>query len=318
MGTLSKRKGVRDGGERDVEAVLDELYTTPPADFVARREELAAAAKAAGHADDARRIHASRRPTLAAWAANLLLRSQPKESQQFLELGQALREAYRTLDATGITELSEQRRRIVAALSRQTAQLAREAGHRLSDPVQQDVESTLRAVLTDPDAADRWAGGRLEGALTPPSDFPGTAPPTGAPQKPRRETAPEPSARTQAKARTRAKDDLAERRHQREERLDHARGAAEEAAHRLRAAGTEQADAEAAWQGARDRHAQAQQQMSAAEQQLQQAREELQRADREQQEAEERSHAAADAHARAQHEAREAEQEVKRLTAHSR
>ncbi|MET8538709.1 hypothetical protein ABZV67_45435 [Streptomyces sp. NPDC005065] len=312
MGTLSKRKGVPDGGERDVEAVLDELYTTPPADFVARREELAAAAKAAGHADDARRLHASRRPTLAAWAANLLLRSQPEESQQFLELGQALREAYRTLDATGINELSEQRRRIVAALSRQAAQLAREAGHRLSDPVQQDVESTLRAVLTDRDAADRWVGGRLEGALTPPSDFPGTAPPTGAPQKPRRETAPGPSART------RAKDDLAERRHQRQERLDHARSAAEEAAHRLRAAGTEQADAEAAWQGARDRHAQAQQQMSAAEQQLQQAREEVQRADREQQEAEERSHAAADAHARAQHESREAVQEVKRLTAHSR
>ncbi|SOF02432.1 hypothetical protein SAMN05446589_9584 [Streptomyces sp. OV198] len=312
MGTLSKRKGVQDGRERDVEAVLDELYTTPPSDFVDRREELAAAAKAAGHADDARRIHAARRPTLAAWAANLLLRSQPQESQRFLELGQALREAYRTLDAAGITELSEQRRTIVAALSRQAAQLAREAGHRLSDPVQQDVESTLRAVLTDPGAADRWAGGRLEGALTPPSDLPGTALPTGAPQKPSRETAPEPSERT------RAKDELAERRRQREERLDHARGAAEEAAQRLHDACTEQADAEAARQRARDRHDQAQQQLSAAEQQLQQAREELQRAGQEQQEAEERSHAAADAHARAQHDAREAEQEVKRLAARSR
>lgn len=164
MGTVSRRKRVRDGGERDVEAVLDELYITPPADFVARREELAAAAKAAGHADDARRIHAAHRPTLAAWAANLLLRSQPEESRRFLELGHALREAYRTLDAAGINELSEQRRRIVTALSRQTARLAEEAGHRLSDPVQQDVESTLRAVLTDPDAAERWAGGRLEGA----------------------------------------------------------------------------------------------------------------------------------------------------------
>ena len=312
MGTVSRRKRVRDGGERDVEAVLDELYITPPADFVARREELAAAAKAAGHADDARRIHAAHRPTLAAWAANLLLRSQPEESRRFLELGHALREAYRTLDAAGINELSEQRRRIVTALSRQTARLAEEAGHRLSDPVQQDVESTLRAVLTDPDAAERWAGGRLEGALTPPSDFPGTAAPTGAPRKPRRETAPGPSART------RAKDDLAERRRQRQEQLDHARTAAEEAEQRLRDARTEQADAEAARQRARDRHDQARQQMSAAEQQLQQAGEELQRADREQQEAEERNHAAADAHSRAQHEAREAEQKVKRLTARSR
>ncbi|MET7690279.1 hypothetical protein ABZT06_20225 [Streptomyces sp. NPDC005483] len=312
MCALSRRKGAKSGAERAVEAVLDELYTTPPADFVARREELAVAAKAAGRADDARRIHAARRPTLAAWAANLLLRSQPQESRRFLELGQALREAYRTLDAAAINELSEQRRRIVAALSQQAAQLAQEAGHRLSDPARQDVESTLRAVLTDPDAADRWAGGRLEGALTPPSDFPGTAPPTGSERKPRRETA------AQSSARTRAKDELAERRRQSMERLDQARAAAEETARRLREARTEEADAEAARQRARDRHDEARQQVSAAEQQLQQARQELQRADREQQEAEERSRAAADAHATARQEAREAEQTVKRLTARTK
>ncbi|MFF7640746.1 hypothetical protein [Streptomyces canus] len=312
MAAVSGRKGAKAGAERDVEAVLDDLYTTPPADFVARREDLAAAAKAAGHADDARRIHAARRPTLAAWAANLLLRSQPRESRRFLELGQALREAYRTLDAVGINELSEQRRRIVAALSGQAAQLAQEAGHRLSDQVRQDVESTLRAVLTDQAAADRWAGGRLEGALTPPSDFPGTTPPTGAAHKPRRETTPQPSART------RAKNELAERRRQREERLDHARTAAEETARRLRDARTEEAEAEAARHQARDRHDQARQQVSAAEQQLQQARQELQRAEREQQEAEERCHAAADAHARVRQEAREAEREVKRLTSRKR
>jgi DNA repair exonuclease SbcCD ATPase subunit len=309
---LSKREEVKRGGERAVEAVLDELYTTPPADFVARRDELAAAAKAAGNADDARRIRAARRPTLAAWAANLLLRYQPHESRQFLELGQALREAYRTLDAVEINELTEQRRRIVAALSRQAAQLAEEAGHRLSEQARQGVENTLRAVLTDPDAADRWAGGRLEGALTPPSDFPGTTPPTGTADKPRRKAAPQPTARA------RAKNELAERRRQRQELLDHARSAAEETAQRLRQARTEEDDAEAAWQRARDRHDQARQQVSTAEQQLQQAHEELQRAEREQQAAEERSHAAADAHAQARQEAREAEQEVKRLTARDR
>ncbi|MFF4035096.1 hypothetical protein ACFYZ2_36075 [Streptomyces sviceus] len=312
MPAVSRRKGAKTGTERDVEAVLDDLYTTPPADFVVRREELAAAAKAAGHADDARRIHAARRPTLAAWAANLLLRSQPQESRQFLELGQALREAYRTLDAVGINELSEQRRSIVAALSGQAAQLAQEAGHRLSDQVRQDVESTLRAVLTDPDAADRWAGGRLEVALTPPSDFPGTATPTGAAHKPRRETTPRPPERT------RAKNELAERRRQREERLDHARTTAEVAALRSRDARAEEAEAEAARQQARDRHDQARQEVSAAEQRLQQARQELQRADLEVREAEERSHAAADAHARARQEAREAEREVKRLTSRGR
>ncbi|MFE2698235.1 hypothetical protein ACFXIZ_42670, partial [Streptomyces mirabilis] len=152
-------------------AALDELYTTPPSDFVARRETLAAAAKTAGRVDDARRIHAARRPTLAAWAANLLLRSHPAESRQFLELGHALREAYHALDASGLKDLSAQRRRVISALSRQAAQLARDAGHRLSEPVQQDLEATLRAVLADQDAADQWAEGRLVNALTPPSEF---------------------------------------------------------------------------------------------------------------------------------------------------
>ncbi|NGO45266.1 hypothetical protein [Streptomyces ureilyticus] len=315
MGTLNTRKAVRGGTEPDVEAVLDELYATPPSAFVARREELAAAAKTAGRVEDARRIHAARRPTLAAWAANLLLRSQPEESQQFLELGRALREAYRTLDTTGIKELSAQRRRIVFALSQQAARFAQEAGHRLSDTVQQDVESTLRAVLADPDAADRWASGRLESALTPSSEFPsGTAPAPAAraPQKPARQTAPPPTARTRTKA-----DELAERRRQKQERLDQARRAAEEAAQRLRDKRAEQADADAVLQRARDRYAQAQQQVAAAEQQLQQARKELQRADHEQDEAGKRSHAAADARTQAEQAARDAAQEVKRLTPRS-
>ncbi|GAA3245784.1 hypothetical protein GCM10020256_72970 [Streptomyces thermocoprophilus] len=64
-------------GAADVEAALDELYGTPPAAFVTRRTELAAAARQDGRADDARRIRAARRPTLAAWAANLLLRREP-------------------------------------------------------------------------------------------------------------------------------------------------------------------------------------------------------------------------------------------------
>ena len=297
-----------------MEAVLDELYLTPPSGFVARREELAAAARTAGRADDARRIRAARRPTLAAWAANLLLRSQPEESRRFLELGRALREAYRTLDTAGVSELSEQRRRVVSALSRQAAQLAREAGQRLSDTVQQDVESTLRAVLADPDAADRWAGGRLESALAPPSDFAaGPAPAAGAPRKPSRKTAP-PS----PSARTRAEDELAERRRQREERLDQARRAAEEAAQRLRDTRKEQADADATLHRAQDRHDRARQRVAAAEQQLHEAREELRQADREQRDAEGRSHTAAEAVAGAEREAREAARVVERLTAGSR
>ncbi|MET8167363.1 hypothetical protein ABZT34_24385 [Streptomyces sp. NPDC005329] len=306
------RKGVRparpDAGH-DVERTLDELYATPPSDFVSRRERLAAEAKRDGRADDARRIHGARRPTLAAWAANLLLRSQPQESGRFLELGRALREAYRTLDAEGIKELSEQRRSIVSALSGQAAQLAREAGHGLSDAARQDVESTLRAVLADEDAAQRWAAGRLEGALTPPADFPSPDATTAVPARRAARPAPAPP-----ETRPRAKDELAERRRRRQQQLDRARRSAEAADHRLHELSAGRDDAAASLRRARDRHDRAREHESAAQERLREARQELRRAEQEQQEAEERLRTAAGAVDRAERAARDAAQEVARLT----
>ncbi|WP_037679637.1 hypothetical protein [Streptomyces griseus] len=293
-------------GGMDVEAALDELYTTAPADFVSRREVLAAAARTAGRAEDARRIHAARRPTLAAWAANRLLRSRPEESRQFLELGQALREAYRSLDAAELKELSAQRGRVVAALSRQAVEVARENGQRLSDAVRQEVDSTLRAVLADAEAADRWATGRLESALTPPSAFPsGSARPSSAapsvpPEKP---TAP----------RARQQDELAERRRRRQAQLAEARKASAAAERRLRDRRTRQTEAEAALQRAGDQEEQAQRDVSAAEERLRQARENLRHSAGEHRQAEDDHRAAADALTRAEREAREAAKEVNRL-----
>ncbi|MFI1509369.1 hypothetical protein [Streptomyces sp. NPDC020597] len=303
------RKRAAPDGEDGVEQVLDELYTTPPSDFVTRREQEALAARSDGRADDARRIRAARRPTQAAWAANLLVRAQPQESRRFLELGQALREAYRTLDADGVRELSEQRRGIVAALSRQAAELAHEAGHRLSDAVRQDVDATLRAVLADQDAADRWAAGRLESALTPPADFPAhsAGPAAGRPTGHAGAKAPRPSSRS------RGQDELAERRLRRQEQLEAARRAAEEAArllHDLRAA---RADSAAALQQARDRHELAEQRCAAAEEELRRAGEELAQAERERRDAEEGLRRAGDAVKRAERTARDAEKEAARL-----
>lgn len=305
-----QRKGGTGGAGHDVETVLDELYTTPPSDFVARREELAAEARAADLVDEARRIHAARRPTLAAWAANLLLRAQPEERKSFLELGRALREAYRTLDSDGIKGLSEQRRSIVSVLTLQAARLAGEAGHRLSDTAQQDVAATLRAVLADQDAADQWATGRLESALDPPSAFPsGTAPAAGPARKPPRPAAAPPSSRP------RAKDELAESRRRRQVELTQAKKTAKAAARSLGKQRAAQAEADTVLQQARDQHEQARRQVAAAEQQLQQACEELQRTADQEQEAKDRRQAAADALDAAEQEAREAEQEVERLAA---
>ncbi|MFB9738629.1 hypothetical protein ACFQE4_00815 [Streptomyces thermocoprophilus] len=312
-------------GAADVEAALDELYGTPPAAFVTRRTELAAAARQDGRADDARRIRAARRPTLAAWAANLLLRREPGESRAFLELGEALREAYRGLDADAIDALSEQRRRVVSALTAQAVRHARDAGQPVSDTVRQDIESTLRAVLADADAADQWAAGRLRAALTPPSDFTAAAAPP--PRARRRPPPPTP-------APARQEDELAERRRRRQERLEQARAAAEEAERRLDAVHAGQRDTDTALERARRgeervrrRLAEAERESADAEERLRraqeaydgardaltEAQERLRQAERETRDAERRGRAAAEAVTRAEREAREAAQVVKRL-----
>ncbi|MFB7657616.1 MULTISPECIES: hypothetical protein [unclassified Streptomyces] len=302
------KTGTPDTGSVDtgsVESVLDELYTTPPSDFVSRREERAAAARTDGRKEDARLIHAARRPTLAAWAANLLARSQPEESRRFLELGQSLREAHRTLDAAGLRELSAQRRRIVAALSRQAAQLADEAGHRLSQGAQREVESTLRAVLADQDAADRWSGGRLEVSLTPPSEFPSDTA-LAAPATPEASPRKEP-------ARTGARDELAERRRKRQEDLARAEQEAERAAEQLRDAQARQADAEALLRRTDEEHDRAREAVSAADDELRAAREDLDRTGRERLAAEEGARTARKAVTGAEREARAAGRRVDRL-----
>ncbi|MYY79895.1 MULTISPECIES: hypothetical protein [unclassified Streptomyces] len=307
------RKDGRDSSqERDVERLLDELYATAPPQFVSRREELAARARTDGRAEDARRIRAARRPTLAAWAANLLLHSQPTESRRFLELGRELREAYRTLDAAEIKELSGQRTSVVSALSRQAATLARDAGHRLSDAAQQDVASTLRAVLADEEAADQWATGRLESTLTPPSDFPSGT--DAAPKARAAATAVRRTPRERSGPEEELKDELAERRRQKQEkRAREAREAAEAADRRLGERRAEQEEADASLRQARDRHDQARRRVSDAEDELQRARRVQKDAEREQKEAEKRGRAAADAVAEAEQAARKAAEESERL-----
>lgn len=306
-------RGAQGGGGDDVEAVLDELYALPPSEFVARREERAAAARTARRAGDARRIHAARRPTLAAWAVNLLRRSLPDEAERFLELGRALREAQATLDASGLRELSAQRRRIVSELSRQAAGLARESGHPLSDAVRRDVETTLRAVLADPEAAEVWATGRVESALAPPSGFPAggdtaTAPAGRTAPARKKERTP---ARTPS-APARKQDELAQRRAERQERLARAREAARAAEERLRDRRAEQEEADVSLRRARERRAGAEERASALEEQLRQERAEMEQARREEREAEKRQRSAADAADRARRAADDAAKEAER------
>ncbi|MFF2650788.1 hypothetical protein [Streptomyces sp. NPDC058045] len=300
-GSGSGGKRSRPGDVPGLEAMLDELYSVPPSDFVTRRAELAAAAARAGRREDARALRVMRRPTLAAWAANRLVRRRPEECRRFLELGVALREAYRTLDGARLRELSGRQSGVVAALAAQAGQLAEEAGRPLAEPVRREVESTLRAVLADQEAADQWAAGRLTVALVPPTTLP------SAPSAPSAPPSAEPAAQTG--------DELAVRRRAREEALAKARTRAEAAQRQLARRREEKTAAEAALARAREGRERAEREVAEADQRLRRARTALREADEEQRAAETGVRAAGEAVSGARLEAREAADEVRRLTA---
>ncbi|MEU9856522.1 hypothetical protein [Streptomyces sp. NPDC047974] len=168
----------------DVERVTDELYGLRPADFTAARDAYVAEARRAKDTAAAKAIAALRRPPLAVWAANLLARERPGEAERFLALGEALREAHRTLDGERLREASRQQHRLVGALVRTTAGLAEEAGQPASDVVLGDVERILHAVLALPDVAGPWAKGRLAAMPEAAVGFPAAPPDTLAARTP--------------------------------------------------------------------------------------------------------------------------------------
>lgn len=146
----------------DADAELDLLYRVPPADFVAARAAAVARARAETDTDAARRIAAARRPTRAAWLANLLVDDARDEVEGLLALAPVLADAQRSLDGAALRQVSAQRTRLVGALARRAAALGRAAGARVDPGLERDVRWILESALADPELADRVRSGRLE------------------------------------------------------------------------------------------------------------------------------------------------------------
>lgn len=247
----------------DWDAVADELYGLPPGDFTAARDERAKAARAAGDRELAERIRRLRRPTLSAWAGNLLARDQPEETQHLLQLGDALRQAHRDLDGEQLRKLSTRQHQVTFALAQQAGRLAAQAGQRISDDAQREVQETLRAVLADPDAAQRWAQGRLAKPLSAPVGFP--APPQAPAKTPvgRREAEPAGQVADLDAARARRKEQR--------QRVERAKQQAADAERALREREEALAGAQAEQDRAEERQQQAGQRVTELSQQLKNA-----------------------------------------------
>ncbi|MFI2632710.1 hypothetical protein ACH5A2_20280 [Streptomyces collinus] len=215
----------------DYDSVADELYALRPEEFTAARASATASARTAGDRELAARIGALRKPSLAAWVSNLLVRSSPGEVEPLLRLGEGLRQAHQDLDGAQLRELSRRQHALIRALSLQARQLAKEAGHPIGEGVQREVENTLHAVLADPEAARAWAGGRLTKPLDAAVGFPAVAE-DARPQRPAPAPAPSRPGRKASE--------------QQRRRLDRARKEAEAAERELRGLRDEAAAADRA------------------------------------------------------------------------
>jgi hypothetical protein len=264
----------------------DDLYGLPLDSFIPRRGELAKELKAAGDRDAAAEVAALRKPSVAAWAVNQLVRTQPKAIAGLFKAGDTLRKAQDKVlagrgDADDLRAGVEREREAVATLLEQARGLLNSDGHELSAAVLDRVSDTLHAAALDDGARAevrdgtlirelRHAGlgmaGDFQGAPSarkvPPREAPPrTAPPRTAP--PRKAPAREPRGpdpRGQATARDEARKaarvaeadarrrvDLAERAlRAAEERRDRAQGALDQAKADVKAAQAESKAAAAA------------------------------------------------------------------------
>ncbi|WP_068280235.1 hypothetical protein [Aldersonia kunmingensis] len=150
----------------DLAEVTDELYSLDPSEFVAVRTARAKEAKADGDKALAAEIGKLRKPTVVAWAVNLLAREQPDDVAGLLQLGEALRDAQRHLSGSELRKLTSQRQQVVRAIARRAGELAAERDRDLGEGGLREVGQTLHAALADPAIADLVRAGTLESAVS--------------------------------------------------------------------------------------------------------------------------------------------------------
>lgn len=143
-----------------------ELLRVPLSGFVAERKRLAVAARDDGDDDLATAILALRKPSVAAWALNVLTAHRPDLLSELEQLGSALGDAQRSGDATALRTLGTERRSLIATLVTATVEAAAAEGASLSGAVIETVRQSLQAASADADLAAQVSSGRLTDAPT--------------------------------------------------------------------------------------------------------------------------------------------------------
>jgi hypothetical protein len=150
---------VSPGKVRTVEEITTELYGVALDQFTPSRNAAAKELKTAGDAAGARSVQALKKPTLAAWFVNQLVRNEPEQVGLLLELGREMRAGMSGLSADDLRLLTKRRYQLVSILV--NTALAAAGSRRPGGDVAADVQATLEATLADPESADAVEAGCL-------------------------------------------------------------------------------------------------------------------------------------------------------------
>ena len=147
-----------------------DLYGLPLDRFIPERTALARALRADKRRDEATAVAALRKPSVAAWAVNQLVRSQGAGVAELYAAGDALRGAQENLlagsgDGRALRAANERERAAVDALVEAARGLLDSDGHELSATVVERVSDTLHAAALDERAREQVRVGRLEREL---------------------------------------------------------------------------------------------------------------------------------------------------------
>jgi hypothetical protein len=172
----------------------EDLYGLPLDQFTQERDALAKRLRADKERDEAHRVKRLRKPTVAAWAVNQLVRTQAKGIEALFEAGDAMTAAQAKGDADRLRRAGADQRDALASLMSRAEGLLDSDGHSLAAAVLEKVSETLRAAAIDPEAREQVEHGCLARELQL-SGFLGAGPPAaskagGAARKKKKQTDP--------------------------------------------------------------------------------------------------------------------------------
>jgi hypothetical protein len=147
-----------------------DLYGLPLERFTAERNDLAKRLRRDGRRDEAAEVSTLRKPSVAAWAVNQLVRTQARSIDALFDAGDALRKAQEDLlagrgDSGALRKAVDAERSALDVLTARARGLLSSEGHELGAAKLEQVSETLHAAALDDGAREQVRGACLEREL---------------------------------------------------------------------------------------------------------------------------------------------------------